>query len=122
MEELNEKKYYTEAELQVFKEIIDKKLEKARSQYEFYQRQISDFVQSEDAKVKGLDDGTNSIEGEKMITLANRQIKYIGHLENALHRIKNKSYGICRETGKLIAKERLMAVPHATLSIEAKKR
>lgn len=122
MENSEEKKYYSDSELQMFKELIEKKLDKARSQYEFYQKQISDFVQSEDAKVKGLDDGTNSIEGEKMISLANRQLKHIGHLENALQRIKNKTYGICRETGKLIAKERLLAVPHATLSIEAKQR
>jgi RNA polymerase-binding transcription factor DksA len=71
-------------------------------------------------KIKGLDDGTGVAESERLYTMAARQRKHIQHLAHALLRIKNKVYGICRVTGKLIAKERLLAVPHATLSIEAK--
>ena len=67
-----------------------------------------------------MEDGTSTSEREYLSQMASRQIQYIGHLEKAMIRIENKTYGICRETGKLISKERLRAVPHATLSIEAK--
>lgn len=73
-----------------------------------------------DARFKGLEDGTSTSEREYLSQMASRQIQYIGHLEKAMIRIENKTYGICRETGRLISKERLRAVPHATLSIEAK--
>ena len=75
-----------------------------------------------DGKVKGLDDGTSTQENERLTSLAGRTKKYIQHLENAKLRIKNNAYGICRNSGKLISKERLRAVPHATLSIEAKQK
>lgn len=67
-----------------------------------------------------MEDGSETLSREEVSQLAIRQEKFISHLENALIRIENKTYGVCRETGKLIPKERLRAVPHATLSIEAK--
>jgi len=73
-------------------------------------------------KIKGLDDGTGTVESERLQTMASRQRKLIQHLENAKMRVMNKVYGICRETNKLIFKERLKAVPHATLNIEAKQK
>ncbi len=115
-----EKTRYSDEELQEFEAIIDEKLAKAYDQLNFYMEQIKEFGESSDAKQKNLDDGTTSAETERLYTLASRQRKLIEHLDNAKMRIKNKVYGICRVTGKLISKERLKAVPHATLSIEAK--
>jgi len=111
---------YSDNELKEFEEIVDKKLRKAQNELDFYMSQLSDMADSSDAKVKGLDDGTGTAENERLSTMAARQKKYISHLENAKIRIQNKVYGICRETGTLISKERLRAVPHATLSIAAK--
>lgn len=116
----SEKTRYSDEELAVFEKLIDDKLEAAREQLTFYQSQLQELADNPDAKIRGLDDGVSTIENERLTTLAARQSKLIQHLENAKIRIRNKVYGICRETGKLIAKERLMAVPHATLSIEAK--
>jgi len=115
-----EKTRYSEEELAFFEKLIDDKLEGARKQLEFYLEQLQEMASNPDSKVKGLDDGMSTLESERITTLAGRQKKLIQHLENAKIRIQNKVYGVCRETGKLIAKERLMAVPHATLSIEAK--
>ena len=81
---------------------------------------MADRTNGGDAKVRGLDDGTGTAEKEQLMTLAGRQRKHIQHLENALLRVNNKVYGVCRETGNLISKERLLVVPHATLSIAAK--
>lgn len=120
MSEKAQKTRYSEIELNEFETIIDNKLEQAREQLNFYISQLSDIADNPDSKIKGLDDGINSAENERMTTLAARIRKHIQHLENAKLRIKNKVYGICRESGKLISKERLKAVPHATLSIEAK--
>ncbi len=117
-----EKTRYNESELQEFDEIIVQKLEKAKNELTFYMDQISEVGQSSDSKNKGLDDGTSAAEAERMHTLAARQRKLIQHLENARLRIKNKVYGVCRESGKLISKDRLRAVPHATLSIQAKEK
>ncbi len=111
---------YGDNELQEFEQIIDKKLEKSKSELNFYVNQLSEMADNPDAKVKGLDDGIGTVENERLTTLAARLKKHIQHLENAKIRIKNKVYGICRASGKLISKERLRAVPHATLSIEAK--
>lgn len=108
---------YSDSELQEFKELIEKKLAKAQDELSFYKGQAS----NSGTKVKGLDDAADSMASETTSALAARQEKYIKHLSNALIRIENKSYGVCRETGDLIAKERLKAVPHATLSIAAKK-
>ena len=109
---------YSDGDLQEFKEIILNKMEKAKKELEFYQEQIR--TESDENKFHGLEDGTHTQERESLNQMASRQIKFINHLEKALMRIENKTYGICRETGKLIAKARLKAVPHATLSIEAK--
>jgi len=111
---------YSDAELEEFRELISNKLSQARKQLDFYASQLRETADGADSKVRGLDDGTGTTEKEELQTLAARQQKLIRHLENALIRIENKVYGICRETGKLISKQRLQAVPHATLSISAK--
>ena len=114
---------YSDAELAEFRELITGKLETSRGELKYLQEQISrssEMGDDSDARFKGLEDGTSTSEREYLSQMASRQIQYIGHLEKALIRIENKTYGICRETGKLISKERLRAVPHATLSIEAK--
>ncbi len=114
---------YNDDELAEFRELIVGKLETSRSELKYLQEQISrssEMGDDSDARFKGLEDGTSTSEREYLSQMASRQIQYIGHLEKALIRIENKTYGICRETGKLISKERLRAVPHATLSIEAK--
>jgi RNA polymerase-binding transcription factor len=111
---------YSDQELKEFEKVIDKKLETAKLELSFYLSQLSDMADNPDSKIKGLDDGIGTAENERTTTLAVRLKKHIQHLENAKIRIQNKVYGICRVSGKLIAKQRLMAVPHATLSIEAK--
>ncbi len=116
-----EKTRYSDEELSEFRVLIEKKLRRAKEDFDFYTEQLSEQADNPDSKLKGLDDASSSSEIEQLQTLAARQKKYIQHLENAVIRIQNKVYGICRETGKLIAKERLRAVPHATLSIDAKK-
>lgn len=122
MAKTTEKTRYTDEELKEFEAIIDEKLSKAKKQLSFYLAQLEDLADNPDSKVKGLDDGIGSIESDRITSMASRQQNLIQHLENAKIRIKNKVYGICRETGKLISKERLKAVPHATLSIEAKQK
>ncbi|HHB79200.1 MAG TPA: TraR/DksA family transcriptional regulator [Saprospiraceae bacterium] len=111
---------YGDEELQEFKILIEEKIAEAEDRLTYYLQQLSEHGQTEDAKVRGLDDGLNTIESERLSTMASRQKKLINHLRNALIRIENKTYGICRSTGALISKERLKAVPHATLSIKAK--
>lgn len=117
---------YSDAELQEFKEIIQAKLEKAREDYELLKSAItqSESNDTEDTSptFKVLEEGAATLSKEEAGRLAQRQQKFIQHLQAALVRIENKTYGICRETGKLISKERLRAVPHATLCIEAKSR
>ncbi len=111
---------YGDAELAEFKAIIDQKLAEARKQLDFYRAQVTEQANSEDGKVRGLDDGTGTMATEELHRLANRQQQLISHLENALLRIQNKVYGICRVTGELISADRLRIVPHTTLSIHAK--
>jgi DnaK suppressor protein len=111
---------YNNKELLEFQRIIDEKLKEATKQLSFYKNQLTEMADNPDTKVKGLDDGMSTVENERLSTMALRMKKHIQHLENAKLRIQNKVYGICRITGKLIAKERLIAVPHATLSMEAK--
>lgn len=118
----NDKTRYTDAELAEFEKLIDDKLAIAHEQLSFYLEQIQELSENDDSKLKGLDDGISSVETERLYTMAARQKKLIQHLDNAKLRIQNKVYGICRQTGKLISKERLKAVPHATLSIEAKQK
>ncbi|MBN2668198.1 MAG: TraR/DksA family transcriptional regulator [Bacteroidales bacterium] len=119
-----EKTRYSDAELQEFKELILKKLEKARKDFEILKESIDSShgndTQDTSPTFKVLEEGASVLSKEEAGRLAHRQEKFISHLEAALIRIENKTYGICRETGKLISKERLRAVPHATLSIEAK--
>lgn len=113
---------YTDKELKQFDKLLDEKLDQAQRQLKFYLQQIAEIAENPDSKLKGLDDGTSTVETERLYTMAARQRKHLQHLENAKLRIKNKAFGICRDTGNLISKERLKAVPHATLSIEAKQR
>ena len=114
------KKRYTDKELTEFEQLINEKIAQAQEQLDYYLNQSKELGSNNDSKLKGLDDGSSTVESERLYTLANRQRKLIQHLENAKMRIKNKVYGICRDTGDLISKERLRAVPHATLSIKAK--
>jgi len=117
-----DKTRYSDQELLEFKAIIEDKLLKAREQFHFYKNQLKELTSGPDGHIKGLDDGISTIENERTMQMAARAKKYIHHLENALIRVENKTFGICRITGKLISKERLKAVPHATLSIEAKQK
>jgi len=121
---MSEKTRYSAEELKEFKGIIDEKLAKAREDYQLLMDQLShkDDHGTEDTapSFKLLDDGSEVLSREEMNQLAGRQQKFIVGLENALLRIKNGTYGVCRVTGNLISKERLRIVPHATLSIEAK--
>lgn len=112
---------YNDEELEEFKTLIHAKIKEARAELEFYQETIKEReLNDDDIKFTGMEDGGHTNEKEHLSNMANRQIKFIQNLENALIRIENKTYGICRKTGNLIDKKRLMAVPHATLSIEAK--
>ncbi|MBO8440271.1 MAG: TraR/DksA family transcriptional regulator [bacterium] len=121
---MSEKTRYSDAELEEFKVLILQKLEKAQHEYEELKAAISNAegndVNDTSPTFKTLEEGASTLSKESAGLLAQRQMKFIQHLQSALVRIENKTYGICRETGKLIPKERLRAVPHATLSIEAK--
>ena len=123
-EEVREKVRYTDEELQEFKEVIHEKLAQARADYEEL-KAIVTHSQSNDTEdtsptFKVLEEGASALSKEESGQLAQRQHKFIQSLEMALVRIENKTYGVCRETGKMIPKERLRLVPHATLSVEAK--
>ena len=111
---------YSDKELDAFQRIIEAKLRQSRIILEEYLQQISDHGDSEDARIRGLDDAGSTSQNDRLSNMAARQRKYIHHLENALLRVKNKNYGICRASGELISKKRLKVVPHATLSIKAK--
>ena len=119
-----EKTRYSDEELLEFKELINRKLEKARNDYDLLKSAItqseSNDTQDTSPTFKVLEEGAATLSKEEAGRLAQRQQKFIQHLQAALVRIENKTYGVCRETGKLIAKERLRIVPHATLSMEAK--
>jgi len=121
-----DKTRYTDDELKEFKDLIQQKLEKAKEDYELLKSSItqseSNDTQDTSPTFKVLEEGAATLSKEEAGRLAQRQHKFIQHLQAAQIRIENKTYGICRETGKLISKERLRAVPHATLSIEAKSR
>lgn len=115
---------YSDEELKEFEELINGKLEKARKELEYIKKSLSrkDDTGTENTAntSKLLEDGADTAEKENLSQLAARQQKFINQLENALVRIKNGTYGVCVDTGKLIAKERLRAVPHTMHSIEAK--
>jgi len=121
--ELN-KTRYSDEELEEFKEIILKKLDKARADLKLLTEALTadgeNGTNDTSPTFKVLEEGYQVLSKEENGRLAARQQKFIQNLENALIRIENKTYGVCRATGKLIAKERLRIVPHATLSIEAK--
>ena len=121
-----EKTRYSDTELVEFKEIILNKLEKANHDFKTLRDALNhnDGNDTNDTSptFKVLEEGASVYSKEQAGRLAQRQEKFIKHLQAALVRIENKTYGICRETGKLISKERLRAVPHATLSIDAKQK
>ncbi len=119
-----EKTRYSDAELQEFKDIILEKMQIAREELGALTTSLSNpnanGTDDTAGTYKTLEDGSATLEKEQINQLASRQKKFMESLEAALARIENKTYGVCRETGKLIPKERLRAVPHATLSMEAK--
>lgn len=119
-----EKTRYSDAELDEFKAIILEKLATAQKNYDQLRASMMNVdgndVGDTSPTYKILEEGANTLSKEETTRLAQRELKFIQGLQAALVRIENKTYGICRETGKLIPAERLRAVPHATLSIEAK--
>lgn len=122
-EQPKEKKFYDSEELQEFKEIILKKIEEAKRNLELLNEAVANEgndVCDTSPTFKQLDEGRSVLSKEENSKLAARQQKFIKDLEAALIRIENKTYGICRVTGKLIPKERLRIVPHATMTVEAK--
>ena len=118
---------YSDEELAEFKELILEKLAKAKSEYDSLRKVVmhngTNDIEDTTPSFKTVeDDGAMQLSKEEASQLAQRQYKFIQNLEAALVRIENKTYGICRETGKLIPKERLRLVPHATLTVEAKEK
>lgn len=122
--EAPKKNRYSDAELQEFKDLINKKLVIAKEELFHLQQSLQNANENgtDDTTnaYKTLEDGSSTLEKESLGQLAARQKKFIENLEAALMRIENKTYGICKVTGNLIRKERLMAVPHTTMSIDAK--
>ena len=120
----SEKKRYSDEELEEFRDIINEKLKVARANYEEMMAQLnhsnSNDIIDTSPTYKALEEGSEAQSKEEIIQMAQRQQKFIKGLEAALVRIENKTYGIDRETGELIPKERLRAVPHATLSVASK--
>lgn len=118
-----EKTRYSDQELAEFKVLIETKLEEAQRDYDLLKNSLSNNNHGTDDTGRTfnmMEDGSDTLSREEVAQLSARQQKFIDNLKNALIRIENKTYGVCRETGKLISKERLKLVPHATLSIEAK--
>jgi DnaK suppressor protein len=126
MKQENEKTRYSESDLQEFKGLLLDKLRSAKEELNSLATSLSspnaNGTDDTAGTYKTLEDGSATLEKEQINQLAARQKKFIEQLEAALVRIENKTYGVCRETGKLIPKERLRAVPHTTLSMEAKLR
>ena len=124
MKQENEKTRYSETDLQEFKGLLLDKLRSAKEELNSLATSLSspnaNGTDDTAGTYKTLEDGSATLEKEQINQLAARQKKFIEQLEAALVRIENKTYGVCRETGKLIPKERLRAVPHTTLSMEAK--
>ena len=115
---------YSDDELTEFRDLINRKLDEARKDYDLLKQTLANTdnngTDDTSPSFKMIEDGSETLSREETAQLAGRQEKFIKHLEDALLRIRNKTYGICRVTGRLISKERLRLVPHATLSIEAK--
>ena len=123
MNDENKRPRYTDEDLQEFKDLIEGKLNEAKENLELLVEAYTNTGNgTEDTapSFKVLEEGNSVRSKEENAQMAARQQKFIKNLENALLRIKNKTYGICRETGNLISKDRLRSVPHATLSIDAK--
>lgn len=122
--ESDSKVRYSDEELQEFKEIILEMLEKAKKEYKILRDVVthgsSNDIEDTSPTFKIMEEGASTLSKEEAGQLAQRQYKFIQNLEAALVRIENKTYGVCRVTGKLIPKERLRLVPHATLTVEAK--
>ncbi len=120
----NSKNKYTDKELESFRKIINEKIEKAQNDLDLiksaYMNDSNNGTEDTSPTFKSVEEGSETMSKEANTQLALRQEKFIRDLKNALVRIENKTYGVCRVTGKLIAKKRLNIVPHATLSIEAK--
>lgn len=120
----DERTRYSDDELKEFESIISEKLDKARTELKYIKESLSrsndEGTDNTSGNIKVLEDGADMMEKENLSQLAARQQKFIIQLENAMVRIKNGTYGICVDTGKLISKERLKAVPHTMHSIEAK--
>lgn len=120
----DEKTRYSDVELEEFRQIIQEKLQKAERDYELikesFMNGLDNGTDDTSPTFKAFEEGSETMSKEQNAQLAGRQEKFIRDLKNALIRIENKTYGICRVTGKLINKDRLKLVPHATLSIEAK--
>lgn len=119
-----EKTRYTDEELEEFRQLILSKLDIAQNEYEHLREMMSNEsgndVNDTSPTFKNFEEGANTLSKELISQQMQRQLKFITHLKNALIRIENKTYGICRVTGKLIPKERLRAVPHATTTVEGK--
>ena len=122
---MTKKNAYTNKELKEFKQIIMKKIERAEEDLSLlksaYANDADNGTEDTSPTFKAFEEGSTTLSKEENMKLAMRQEKFINNLKNALIRIQNKSYGVCRVTGKLISKDRLKLVPHSTLSIEAKK-
>ncbi|MEO5775585.1 MAG: TraR/DksA C4-type zinc finger protein [Flavobacterium sp.] len=121
---VEEKMRYSDADLAEFKEIIINKMEKAKVDLELiksaYMNDLNNGTDDTSPTFKAFEEGSETMSKEANSQLAIRQEKFIRDLKNALFRVENKTYGVCKVTGKLISKERLRVVPHATMSIEAK--
>ena len=121
---IEEKMRYSDADLAEFKEIILSKMEKAKIDLELiksaYMNDLNNGTDDTSPTFKAFEEGSETMSKEANSQLAIRQEKFLRDLKNALFRVENKTYGVCKVTGKLISKERLRVVPHATMSIEAK--
>ncbi|UPT72120.1 MAG: TraR/DksA C4-type zinc finger protein [Flavobacterium sp. JAD_PAG50586_2] len=121
---VEEKMRYSDADLAEFKEIIINKMDKAKADLELiksaYMNDLNNGTDDTSPTFKAFEEGSETMSKEANSQLAIRQEKFIRDLKNALFRVENKTYGVCKVTGKLISKERLRVVPHATMSIEAK--
>ncbi|MBQ0082730.1 MAG: TraR/DksA C4-type zinc finger protein [Paludibacteraceae bacterium] len=121
---MTEKTRYSDEELEEFRQIILSKLDIAQKEYDHLKNMLSNEsgndVNDTSPTFKNFEEGASTLSKELLSQQMQRQLKFISHLKNALIRIENKTYGICRVTGKLIPKERLRAVPHATTTVEGK--
>ena len=121
---MNQVLRYSDKDLAAFKELIEEKIANAEKDLKHFQGQIdysgNNSGDETGKKLGSMEDGSEALGREKIAQLAHRQRKFIQQLKAAIVRIENKTYGVCRQTGKLISKQRLNIVPHTTLSIEAK--